>query len=44
MATDWVLVRELMDAGIAACEATERLGVCETDRPLLTGTGGGISA
>jgi hypothetical protein len=42
MATDWELIRELMAATIDACEATERLGVRETDRPLLTGTGANV--
>ncbi len=42
MATDWTLVRGLMAAAIDACEAAERLGVRESDRPLLTGTGASV--
>ena len=39
MATDWSLVRELMNAAIDACEAAERLGLREADRGLRTSSG-----
>lgn len=38
IATDWALVRELMNTAIDACEAAERLQLSEGDRSLPTGT------
>lgn len=40
MATDWALIRELMNAAIDACEAAEGLQLREQDRGLPTGSDG----
>lgn len=42
MTTDWALIREVMNAVIDACEATERLELPETDRALPTGSGANV--
>lgn len=40
MATDWKLIRELMNSAIHGCEAAEALGLREEDRGRSTGTAG----
>jgi hypothetical protein len=37
MPTDWKLIRDLTNAAIDACEATDRLALTEEDRALSTG-------